>query len=72
MTMHHIASRVRIRKGDGEAPLGMWGKAGLVVGIDASPDPRVEGVQRHHQSYAVLFDGDSAPMDIYERWLESA
>ena len=72
MTRYQIASRVRIRDHNQETPLGMWGKSGLVVGIDALA--RTGGYSNHRplQAYAVMFDGDSAPLDIYERWLVSA
>lgn len=72
ITTYHIASRVRIRDRDQETPLGMWGKSGLVVGIDALARSGGNFNHRPLQAYAVIFDGDSAPMDIYERWLVSA
>ena len=50
----------------------MWGRTGMVVGIDAPPQPGGGPSHRQHQVYAVMFDGDNAPMDIYEGWLESA
>jgi hypothetical protein len=72
LALCHIASRVRIRNRVQETPLGMWGRTGMVVGIDAPPQPGGGPSHRQHQVYAVMFDGDNAPMDIYESWLESA
>ncbi len=62
MTLHHIASRVRIRNGDDETPFG----------IDGPPDPGGGFSYGKHQVYAVMLDDDSAPMVIFERWLERA
>lgn len=72
MTRYGIASRVRVRGNDQETPLGLWGKAGLVVGIDAPPLPGGEFTHRPLQIYAVMFDGDNAPISVFEPWLESA
>ena len=72
MTRYSIASRVRIRNNSEQTPMGLWGKAGVVVGINSTSLPGRERIRNPLQIYAVMFDGDSAPISAFQPWLERA
>jgi hypothetical protein len=61
--------RIRIRNHP-DAPMGMWGRAGEVVGVNYMSIPHGESTADAQQVYTVLFDGDPKLIKVFEYWLE--
>ena len=62
--------RVRIRDKHPDSPMGMWGQAGEVVGVDYVSIPRGKSTSDAQQVYSVLFDSETRPMKVFEACLE--
>lgn len=69
MPLYEPPMRVRIRNHP-DAPMGMWGQAGEVVGVNYLSIPHGESTADAQQVYTVLFDGETKPIKVFEYWLE--
>jgi hypothetical protein len=49
--------------------MGMWGRAGEVVGVNYMSIPHGESAADAQQVYTVLFDGDPKLIKVFEYWL---
>lgn len=72
MSLYEVSMRVRIRDRHQDTPKGLWGKEGEIFGVDNPLAMSGEYIHPPPQVYSVLFDGDTAPMNIFEAWLELA
>ncbi|MDA0989034.1 MAG: hypothetical protein O2783_07965 [Chloroflexi bacterium] len=70
MPLYEIAMHVRIKNQHPDTPMGMWGQAGEVVGVNFMSIPHGESTADAQQVYTVLFDGESKPIKVFESWLE--
>ena len=70
MPLYELSMRVRIRNRHPDSPMGMWGQAGEVVGVNYLSIPQGESTSDAQQVYSVLFDGETRPMKVFEAWLE--
>ncbi len=72
MTLYETAMRIRIRDKNQDTPMGLWGIEGEIVGVENPPSPGGEYTHTSQQVYSVLFDGEKAPMKVFEAWIEMA
>jgi hypothetical protein len=70
MPLFEIGMRVRIRDQSPDTPMGMWGDAGEVVGVNFVSVLHGESIDNAQQVYTVQFDGESKPMKVFETWLQ--
>ena len=72
MSQYEAPMRVRIRDRHQHTPMGLWGKEGEIIAVEGLTVQGGEYTDGSQQVYSVLFDGDSAPMKVFEEWLEQA
>jgi len=72
MSLYEPPMRVRVRDRHQHTPMGLWGKEGAIIAVEGPAVQGGEHTDGSQQVYSVLFDGDSAPMKVFEDWLEQA
>ena len=71
MPLYEPPMRIRIRiRNHPDAPMGMWGQSGEIVGVIYLSIPHSESTADAQQVYTVLSDCESNPIKVFEYWLE--